>query len=484
MLHMSIKEKFDIRKLMQKTLLVAMFLFLTPVRQVFAEDNLKVVTYFTGIGCSHCAKVSPFIHDTIQKTNALVVIEYEIYQQKENASLIYTYSEKYNSGLGIPMIVWGLDDSTSGDSAILRGFESRVEKSSSNVLLSNSTIAFEELDLNDLSGLPKLYAKDRALVKVDNTLETTEEHNELLKRFLTEDIDTMVDDLHGDFVADKTILYPGGQEEYKNGLSLDGWNIFWNGTAPSNANVSCEEVDVKSVQDESCKQDISIWKTIMLALTDSINPCALSVLTMMLIAIVTYHPKDRKQILWSGLAFVAAVFFTYIIYGLLIVKAFQVLQSVSTIKVFLYKGLGIASIILGLLEIKDFFFYKPGSIGTEMPLGLRPKVQKLIARVTSPWGAFTLGMFVTLFLLPCTIGPYVILGGILSVGGLWASFPHLLLYNTIFVLPMVIIIVAIFFGTKKIKDVEKFREKNIKVIHLVIGVIFLLLGIVILTGAL
>jgi len=104
----------------------------------------------------------------------------------------------------------------------------------------------------------------------------------------------------------------------------------------------------------------------------------------------------------------------YLIYGLLIVKFFQVIQGLSAIRLWLYKALGLIAIVLGVLNIKDFIKYKPGSIGTEMPMFMRPKVKKIISGITSPKGAFGVGIFVTLFLLPCTIGPYIIVGGILS----------------------------------------------------------------------
>ncbi len=141
-----------------------------------------------------------------------------------------------------------------------------------------------------------------------------------------------------------------------------------------------------------------------------------------------------------------------------------------------------AAIFLGLLELKDFFFYKPGGIGTEMPLLFRPKVQQILARVTSPIGAFGLGVFVTLFLLPCTIGPYVILGGMLSYGEFFSSLPYLGIYNLVFILPMVVIILLVFFGSKNVKQISDWKEKNIKILHLIIGLIFVFLGGTMLLG--
>jgi cytochrome c biogenesis protein CcdA len=117
-----------------------------------------------------------------------------------------------------------------------------------------------------------------------------------------------------------------------------------------------------------------------------------------------------------------------------------------------------------------------------MPLFLRPKVKKIISKITSPKGAFLIGAFVTFFLLPCTIGPYVIAGGILSALELLKTFPWLLLYNLVFVLPMIVIVGLVYFGFRKVEDVSSWKEKNIKYLHLLAGIIITLLGIIMVLG--
>jgi hypothetical protein len=227
---------------------------------------------------------------------------------------------------------------------------------------------------------------------------------------------------------------------------------------------------------------LTLTKVISLALVDAINPCALAVLTMMLIAIITYNPKNRKNIIWSGLAFSVSVFIMYMIYGLFIIKSFQLVQGITEVRVYLYKVLGLAAVLLGSLQIKDFLFYKPGSIGTEMPMGLRPKVQKIIKGITSPWGAFSVGLFVTVFLLPCTIGPYIILGGMLSFMEILKTLPMLTLYNLIFISPMLLITFIVYFGLRKVEDVSSWKDKNIRVLHFISGLIILALGVSMLMG--
>ncbi|KPJ56358.1 hypothetical protein AMJ49_05140, partial [Parcubacteria bacterium DG_74_2] len=144
--------------------------------------------------------------------------------------------------------------------------------------------------------------------------------------------------------------------------------------------------------------------------------------------------------------------------------------------------LGGAAILLGVLNIRDFFKYKPGGFLTEMPMFLRPKVKKIISGITSPKGALGVGVFVTIFLLPCTIGPYIICGGILSTCEFIEIFPWLLMYNLIFILPMLVIVGLIYLGLRKVKDVSAWKEKNIRYLHLMAGLIIFGLGVAMVFG--
>jgi len=195
------------------------------------------------------------------------------------------------------------------------------------------------------------------------------------------------------------------------------------------------------------------------------------------VSIIAYNPHKKANIIWAGLSFSLAVFIMYLIYGLFIIKSFQLVQGITWVRPFLYKGLGGVAVILGALQIKDFFAYKVGSFGTEMPVSWRPKVKTLIAKVTSPAGAFVVGLMVTLFLLPCTIGPYIILGGLLSVMDIIKTLPTLLLYNVIFISPMLLITLVVYMGLSRVEDVQDWKDKNIRYLHLIAGLLILGLGV-------
>ena len=229
--------------------------------------------------------------------------------------------------------------------------------------------------------------------------------------------------------------------------------------------------------------EITLLRIITLALADAINPCALAVMTMVLVSIMLVEPEKRHKILIGGLAFTSAVFIGYFFYGLIIIQLFKsFIQFTSTIYPYITKSLAILAIGLGMFNIKDFLFYKPGGFATEMPLIFRPRVKLLINKISSTKGAFFIGIFVTLFLLPCTIGPYIIAGGSLSALSFLKTIPWLLIYNIIFVLPMLAITLIVYKGVVSVESVSGWKDKNIKYIHLATGLLLIGLGIAIFTG--
>lgn len=220
-----------------------------------------------------------------------------------------------------------------------------------------------------------------------------------------------------------------------------------------------------------------------LALADAVNPCVIAILTIVLITILIQNPEKRKKVLYTGLAFIGAIYIGYLFYGFLIIQIFKSLNDfISNFSSYIYKGLAIFAMLLGALNIKDYFMYRPGGIATEMPMFMRPRAKLLIKKMTSPRGAFFIGIFVTVFLLPCTIGPYIIAGGLLSEIGFIKALPWLLYYNLLFVIPMIIITALVYIGYTKVEDVSGWKERNIKYLHLIAGLLLFFVGLSLLMG--
>ena len=464
--------------------LLGMVFFLPP--QTFAQENQEnytSVVYFTGIGCPHCARGDPLVLDELPGDYPnLIILEYEIYDLEQNAPLFEEYSNIYDAGFEIPMIIIGPGHYITSDTSIIKNAKDTLGKLDHNPLplIDGSSQDFQNVDLSTLPGYPKIWHKNKIALKMGAETDST-----LLKKLLLEDNLPIV--LEGEDyipIEPEVVKLSGKNLEFDNAILVGDWVFQWNGDRmgipPAVEGVMLPDETLP--QPAAIEHEVTLVKIISLALVDAINPCAFAVLLLLLTAILAYNPGNRRSILLAGLMFISAVFVMYFIYGLVFIKFFQLIQTLNVVKIWLFRVLAVTAIIFGILNIRDFLKYKPGGLGTEMPLMLRPKMQATIARVTSPRGAFITGILVTLFLLPCTIGPYIIAAGILSVFDMLANIPVLLLYNLIFILPMMAIVAIVYLGLSGVKDVEEWKNRHITKLHLVAGILMLFVGIALLMG--
>ncbi|MBT3864842.1 cytochrome c biogenesis protein [Candidatus Peregrinibacteria bacterium] len=208
------------------------------------------------------------------------------------------------------------------------------------------------------------------------------------------------------------------------------------------------------------------------ALVDAINPCAFAVLIILLTTILSGGAK--KKALYAGLAFSLAIFLSYLAMGFGLYTAVAGAGISSTFM----KIIAVLAVILGLFNLKDYFWYGKG-FKMEVPMSWRPKMKAILQSATSPIGAFLVGFLISLFLLPCTSGPYIVIIGMLGTKETFDTAAWLLVfYNLVFVAPMVFITLAIYKGFS-VERAEAIRQKRIKLLHLIAGLILVIMGVVI-----
>jgi cytochrome c biogenesis protein CcdA len=133
--------------------------------------------------------------------------------------------------------------------------------------------------------------------------------------------------------------------------------------------------------------------------------------------------------------------------------------------------------------MKDFFWYGRGGFVMEIPMSWRPLLKKLLQEVTSPIGAFVMGFIVCLFELPCTGGPYVFVLGLLAERTTrMQAIPLLLLYNIFFILPLIIITLLVYLGFTSVEKTTKWKDRHIRILHLIAGIVMLALGLFVTFG--
>jgi len=223
-------------------------------------------------------------------------------------------------------------------------------------------------------------------------------------------------------------------------------------------------------------QKLTIPVVIFAATVDAINPCAFAVLIILMAAALSI--ANKKRALKFGLAFTASIYISYFLMGL---GLFSVLQASGLSHTF-YIIVTVLAVIVGLLNIKDYFWYRKGLL-MEIPLSWRPAMKKIINSATSPLGAFLVGFIVSLFELPCTGGPYIVILGLLAKEVTRATgIIYLLLYNLVFVMPLIMLSIIIYKGISTTEKLEKIRQDKIKILHLIAGILMLVIaGVMILS---
>jgi cytochrome c biogenesis protein CcdA len=242
---------------------------------------------------------------------------------------------------------------------------------------------------------------------------------------------------------------------------------------------SIEVVDNRSYEDEEKLSLRGLTSSFYLmiasaALVDSINPCAFAVLLILLATLLISEDKDRA--FKAGIAFTISIYISYLLFGLGLFHAFKI----SGLSFWFYKIVGILAIMIGLANIKDYFWYGAYGFVIEIPRKWRPGLKKLLKSATNPLSAFLVGFLVCILELPCTGGPYLLALTLLAKSSTQTeAIPVLLFYNLVFVLPLLIMTVTLYFGYSSIEKTTEWRERNVKRLHLITGIAMLILGIVI-----
>lgn len=209
---------------------------------------------------------------------------------------------------------------------------------------------------------------------------------------------------------------------------------------------------------------------IVSAAIDSINPCAIGVL-ILLISTIVAGSRSKKELLKMGFIYIGAVYVTYFLAGLgLILFLTQIPIFVAE---YIAIVVGLVIIVGGLVEIKDFYWYGQG-ISLAIPEERAKQIHQMAKKLTFPSLVF-LGAFVAGVELPCTGGPYLAITLILSQNFNLTAVLLLIIYNIIFVMPLVVILLLAFFGMR-IQDIKMWKDTNRTYMRLGIGLLLIVLG--------
>lgn len=217
------------------------------------------------------------------------------------------------------------------------------------------------------------------------------------------------------------------------------------------------------------------WFTPLLvvaAIVDSINPCAFSIL-ILTIAFLLSLGKLRSGILKIGGAYIFGIFLVYILIGLGILQALHLFNTPH----FMAKVGAILLVALGGINlINEFFPAFP--IKLRIPQAAHNNMAVLMEKASMPT-ALVLGGLVGLCEFPCTGGPYLMVLGLLhDRATAITGFGYLMLYNLIFILPLIVILLIASNGALLAK-VQEWRKSETRNMRFWGGIAMVVLGVII-----
>ena len=232
-------------------------------------------------------------------------------------------------------------------------------------------------------------------------------------------------------------------------------------------------------------KQFSLWGVLIAGLIDGLNPCAFATI-IFLVSYLAFLGKANKEILSYGIIFTSGVFIAYILTGMGLMAGLRQLSGFPLITKGIYTVIGIFALVLGIISFYDYIQFRRGQMGKMMlklPMALKKKVHGIIRmQIRSPKagfiGTFTLGFVIAITEVVCTGQVYLpTIGYIMTLPTLRIhAFSYLVLYNVMFIIPLVGIFIAAFFGVTSEKMAAVTKEHT-GTVRLLTGILFIGLGV-------
>ena len=214
--------------------------------------------------------------------------------------------------------------------------------------------------------------------------------------------------------------------------------------------------------------------TIVLAGVDSFNPCVFFILIFLLNLLL--YAKSRRRMLLIGGVFVFFSAFIYFLFMVLLLHAFQLTLEVGITAI----AVGVIALILGGINMKDFFFFKKG-VSLSIPEDKKPRIYKQMRELLKTpqvsgllIGTIALAIMVNFYELLCSIGLPAEYTSKLALSNLPDAqiYLYIFFYNVIYVTPMIIIVLIFVITLGK----RKLSEWHGRILKLLSGVMMVSFG--------
>jgi len=498
-------------------LLTALFIFsFSFIWNIKAESPSLEIILFHWKWCPHCTTQMWYLEELKNNYN-INISDYEVYYNADNQKLFKEYWEKFETDFRwVPVtildwqyVVWA--DKTKLENIMKAYFEKqeiiKVEDENietenqekiieENIETDNETTDEYENFLQDIKSSNPIIEEELELTWIFETNRIDEEENkipqivffhwetcpycklqfEYLKE-LQKDYDFEILEYEVYYNEDNQKLFQDYAKKYNTQFS-------WVPVTIINDNIvnwfdkehtlkllkECPEIQAQENCEENheedcdCDQDVKtsiFWYEInlkqtwwllfgiILWLIDWINPCVLWVLVFLLTYLISIWNKKKLLITW--VIFSLTTFAFYFTVMLLLHKAMfdtmVVLPYLKSIQIWIW----VLWIFMWIMAIKDFLWFKWG-VSFWIPKSLKPTIIYIAEKWTYA-SAFVLAFFASIVELPCTI--WIPMMYIWAIWKEVAIIPALLLYNSFYIVPVLLVIVSIYLWFDLFKSWKK-----------------------------
>lgn len=206
------------------------------------------------------------------------------------------------------------------------------------------------------------------------------------------------------------------------------------------------------------------------------------------ISFLTVYNYSRRQIVAIGTSYIFAVFLTYLLIGLGFFKALYSLKAIYWLNRILYKGLALICLILGILALIDYLSYRKtqdykGQI-LQLPTSLKKRINQVFGWLRKRekeaiWKlvsiAFVVGLLVSILECACTGQIYIPTITLMMAQEKVKAFLYLILYNLMFVMPLIVIFLIALVGVSS-QTISGFLRRHLGMIKISMAFLFFFLA--------
>lgn len=259
----------------------------------------------------------------------------------------------------------------------------------------------------------------------------------------------------------------------------------WNGSVAAPVTASPEIPDTGGADSKwsllvSRIQNYSVWSVGLVGLADGLNPCAFATI-IFFITMLSVAGVSGRRLLLVGVGFAMASFITYLLIGLGAMQILRTLTAYHFVSKVLKWGMIAGLAALSAISFRDAWTFnrtgRAADVSLQLPAIFKRRIHEIMRNRLAAGnlfaGSLVMGFLVTLLESVCTgqmlLPTLVFLTRHPSLSA--RAWPLLVFYNLMFIVPLIVVMIAAYFGAKN-QFLMEWSRRNVVPSKIVMALFF------------